>query len=194
MVKLTKKDQAALATFYTGGAFSTVKIVENLPIISQNLLKWIYEEIHGGVKLVEETFDHVIPAHTRKATTMVIGINMSGGPNTESTYTEDVAVAEEVRKRPYYELDWLRFSDGKAFVGLRVEPSDGLYRSEALCYIHRPFWARFGTDKKLALGCFSYRPDINPTSTFIPPDYPAVKLNKLTLVREEGDWAICKGY
>jgi hypothetical protein len=73
MVKLTKKEQAILDSLQK--PYSVNEIVSKINILTQNLVKYIYNDIINGANLVQEVSTITIPARSEEYIATHIGLS-----------------------------------------------------------------------------------------------------------------------
>lgn len=179
-VKLTKKEQALLATFKR--PYSVNEIVSKIDVITQNLLKYMYEDISAGADLVQEKTTQVIPAQDREV--KVTYIIPGAGKNGEHIYHDSKEIEHEPeheRTEPDHFIDWLRFNSGIAMVGLVI---DGVH------YIHKKFYDSFKDKSGISLEKYTYMND-KYGRRFEGDDFPREKMKDYEEFDRVGDWVIC---
>ena len=178
-VKLTKKEQALLATFKR--PYSVNEIVSKIDVITQNLLKYMYEDISAGADLIEEESTRVIPDHDLDM--RVRNIVLGGGKDGENLYVDSKEI-EHIPEQELTEKDhhirWLRFNHGTAMVGMDI---DGIH------YIHKKFFDAFKDKPRVALEGYTF--EGRHRKRFVGDDFPRDTMEDHVEIDRIGDWVVC---
>ena len=113
MVKLTKKEQAILDSLQK--PYSVNEIVSKVNILTQNLVKYIYNDIENGANLIHEVSTITIPARSEEITVTYLGLSSAFDTKEINHWPEHQVTGFT------HVLNWLRFNSGTAMVGLVVD-------------------------------------------------------------------------
>jgi len=179
-VKLTRKEQALLSTFKK--PYSVNELVSKIDVITQNLLKYIYEDISAGADMIQEKRTRVIPAQDREI--KVVNVILGARKNGENLYIDSKEIEHEEeyeRTEVEHQIGCLRFNNGTATVGIVI---DNIH------YVHNKFYDSFKDKPRIALNQYIYYSN-RYSRGFVEDDFPRERMLDYEEIDRIGDWVIC---